>query len=119
MEVFNDAEEQALYKTNRINLLLDFYGSLLTDKQLTFMQQYFYEDFSLGEIAEAFEISRQAVYEHIKRSGQMLDEYEMKLRLLEKHEQRQDYLHQLQELLQEHPQAHACRIILDKLSQVD
>ncbi|MBO9607964.1 MAG: YlxM family DNA-binding protein [Paenibacillaceae bacterium] len=77
-----------LAKTNRINLLYDFYGKLLTDKQMTFLTYYFHDDFSLGEIADVFGISRQAVSEHIKRAEQALEEYETKLQLLQKHERR-------------------------------
>lgn len=80
--------DQMLAKTNRINLLFDFYEPLLTEKQRTFLQLYFHDDYSLGEIAENFEISRQAVYEHIKRAELTLQEYEAKLHLLHKHEQR-------------------------------
>jgi predicted DNA-binding protein YlxM (UPF0122 family) len=83
------AEQDMLAKTNRVNLLFDFYRSLLTDKQQTFLQLYFHEDFSLGEIAESYEVSRQAVYEHIKRAEQMLEDYEGKLHLLQQHDERQ------------------------------
>lgn len=82
------SQENRLAKTNRINLLFDFYESLLTEKQQTFLKYYFHDDFSLGEIASEFEISRQAVYEHIKRAEQMLEMYEDKLGLLDKHERR-------------------------------
>ncbi|HEY0826598.1 MAG TPA: putative DNA-binding protein [Bacilli bacterium] len=80
--------ENVLEKTNRINLLFDFYEPLLTEKQKTFMKYYFQDNYSLGEIASEFGISRQAIYEHIKRSEFMLEEYEHKLKLLAKHEQR-------------------------------
>ncbi|MEC0229334.1 MULTISPECIES: putative DNA-binding protein [Paenibacillus] len=83
-----DQIDQMLEKTNRINLLFDFYEALLTDKQRTFLQLYFHDDYSLGEIAENFEISRQAVYEHIKRAELTLQDYEGKLQLVHKHEQR-------------------------------
>ncbi|MCI3919055.1 putative DNA-binding protein [Paenibacillus sp. TRM 82003] len=83
------AERDALAKTNRINLLFDFYESLLTEKQRTFLSYYFHDDYSLGEIAEEFSVSRQAIYEHIKRAETMLEEYESKLQLLSKHERRQ------------------------------
>lgn len=82
--------EDSLRKTNRINMLFDIYGPLLTEKQQTFLRLYFHDDYSLGEIAAEFEISRQAVYEHIKRAEQTLEETETKLRLLEKHEQRRE-----------------------------
>lgn len=80
--------ENVLEKTNRINLLFDFYELLLTEKQQTYMKYYFQDNYSLGEIAAEFGISRQAVYEHIKRAEFMLEEYEFKLKLLAKHEQR-------------------------------
>ncbi|MFB5759760.1 putative DNA-binding protein [Paenibacillus medicaginis] len=89
------SQENRLEKTNRINLLFDFYEPLLTEKQQTFLKYYFHDDFSLGEIASEFEISRQAVYEHIKRAEQMLEMYEDKLGLLDKHERRSRELEQL------------------------
>lgn len=84
----NVPEENLLEKTNRINLLFDFYAPLLTEKQRTVLELYFHDDYSLGEIAEHYAISRQAVYEHIKRAEQTLRDYESKLNLLHKHEQR-------------------------------
>ena len=74
--------EALLEKTNRINVLFDFYRPLLTEKQQLFLQCYFHEDLSLGEIAAEFEISRQAVYEHIRRASAVLEEYESKLQLV-------------------------------------
>jgi predicted DNA-binding protein YlxM (UPF0122 family) len=79
-------DNNALEKTNRINVLYDFYGALLTDKQQTFLKCYFHDDYSLSEIAADFLISRQAVYEHLKRAEQVLEDYELKLRLVERHE---------------------------------
>jgi uncharacterized protein len=89
-------EEKVLLKATRMNLLFDFYEALLTEKQQMFMKAYFHDDYSLGEIAAEFSISRQAVYEHIKRAEAVLEEYEAKLRLLSKHEERQRILAQLQ-----------------------
>ncbi|MNF86635.1 putative DNA-binding protein [compost metagenome] len=86
----------ALQKTNRINLLFDFYEPLLTDKQRTFLMQYFIEDFTLGEIAADFGISRQAVYEHIKRAERVLEGYESKLGLLTRHDALRNAMDQLE-----------------------
>lgn len=91
-------DEQLLAKTNRINMLFDFYEPLLTEKQQTFLKCYFHDDFSLGEIAAEFGISRQAVYEHIKRAEQTLESYENKLGLLVKFEARTKLLEQLQQV---------------------
>ena len=93
------SQDDRLEKTNRINRLFDFYEHLLTEKQQTFLKYYFHDDFSLGEIAAEFEISRQAVYEHIKRAEQVLDMYEEKLSLLQKYEQRNHEIEQLRHLL--------------------
>ncbi|WP_281887687.1 putative DNA-binding protein [Paenibacillus sp. YYML68] len=98
------ADDQALQKTNRINLLFDFYEQLLTEKQQLFCKHYFHDDYSLGEIAAEFSISRQAVYEHIKRAEAVLEDYEAKLRLLVKHEERQELLQRMRALADEVPE---------------
>lgn len=84
-----------LEKTTRMNFLFDFYQALLTDKQRTYMELYYLDDYSLGEIAETYSISRQAVYDNIRRTEAMLEEYEEKLNLFEKFSQRQQVLVQL------------------------
>ncbi|MDO7905864.1 putative DNA-binding protein [Paenibacillus sp. JX-17] len=95
------SQENRLEKTNRINLLFDFYEPLLTEKQQTFLKYYFHDDFSLGEIAAEFEISRQAVYEHIKRAEVVLDMYEEKLGLLAKYEQRAQDIETIRNMLEQ------------------
>ncbi len=90
------AEENLLEKTNRMNLLFDFYQELLTKKQQTFLSCYFHDNYSLGEIAAEFEISRQAVYEHIKRAEHALEEYERKLQLAAKYRLRRERLLELE-----------------------
>ncbi|MEK8132021.1 putative DNA-binding protein [Paenibacillus filicis] len=114
-------EEGVLQKTNRINLLFDFYERLLTEKQQTFMKHYFHDDYSLGEIASEFNISRQAVYEHIKRAESVLEEYESKLRLLDKYEKRQPLLQSLTALAGELPsgQSEALVTLVDRLQAID
>ncbi|MFC0328755.1 YlxM family DNA-binding protein [Paenibacillus sepulcri] len=77
-------------------MLFDFYGLLLTEKQRTFLKYYFHDDYSLGEIAEEFEISRQAIYEHIKRAESVLESCESKLHLLQKHEAGKEWLSRLE-----------------------
>ncbi|KFZ43364.1 putative DNA-binding protein [Anoxybacillus flavithermus] len=81
-----------LEKTTRMNYLYDFYQSLLTPKQRNYMSLYYLDDYSLGEIAEEYEVSRQAVYDNIKRTEAMLEDYEQKLLLFQKFQQRQKLL---------------------------
>jgi len=85
-----------LEKTTRVNYLFDFYQSLLTPKQRNYMELYFLEDYSLGEISETFDVSRQAVYDNIRRTETMLEEYEKKLLLYEKFSKRQQVLKEME-----------------------
>lgn len=71
-------------KRTHLSLLFDFYGALLTEKQRLMFDLYYQNDLSLGEIAEEQGISRQAVYDILKRSESILGEYENKLHLAEK-----------------------------------
>ncbi|RFU71260.1 putative DNA-binding protein [Peribacillus saganii] len=87
-----------LEKTTRINYLYDFYQSLLTEKQKSYMSLYYLDDYSLGEIAEEYDVSRQAVYDNIKRTEAMLEEYEAKLLLFEKFQERNRLIAELKEL---------------------
>ena len=67
-----------------INLWFDFYGLLLTERQQKFIELYYSNDYSLGEIAEAYNVSRQAVHDTLKRAESMLQNYEQKLQLVSK-----------------------------------
>jgi uncharacterized protein len=104
-----------LEKTTRMNFLFDFYQSLLTPKQRSYMELYYLEDFSLGEIAEEYEISRQAVYDNIKRTEAMLEEYENKLLLFDKYQKRQNIIKQCKELTNENEDMFTLLSELEKL----
>lgn len=65
-------------------LLLDIYGSMLTEKQRNFMELYYWEDLSLGEMSQTEGVSRQAVRDSIKRSEQILTAFEQSLGIAEK-----------------------------------
>ena len=62
-----------------IGILLDYYKPLLTEKQKKYLINYFEEDLSLTEIAEMNEVSRQAVYDNIRRGSKILRDYEDKI----------------------------------------
>ncbi len=91
-------------KTNRMNALFEFYSTLLTEKQMNYMELYYADDFSLGEIAEEFNVSRQAVYDNIKRTEKILEDYERKLHMFSDYMVRGELLDQLGEyLVQNYP----------------
>jgi predicted DNA-binding protein YlxM (UPF0122 family) len=77
-------------KTLKINMLFDFYSPLFTEKQIEYMELYYNDDLSLAEIAEHFNISRNAVHDTIQRTIKQLEIYEEKLNLLEKFNKRKE-----------------------------
>ncbi len=66
------------------NDLYDLYKSLLTDKQQSYFEEYYFNNLSLSEISENYDISRNAVSKQLSVIRDKLDEYEKKLRLYEK-----------------------------------
>lgn len=75
-----------------ITYLFDFYQDLLTDKQRDLINEYYFEDLSLGELAEQHEISRQSAFDTIKKAEQKLLSYEEKLGLFAKYKAQQEIL---------------------------
>ncbi len=71
-------------KNLQIGLLCDFYGKLLTEKQLSAITMYYDDDLSLAEIAVQTGITRQGVRDCIKKGEAILLEMEEKLGLAEK-----------------------------------
>ena len=88
-------------KVIRVGKLFSFYGSLLTDKQQEFVELYYYHDLSLGEIAEEKEISRQAVFDNLKRSEEALENYEDELGMTEYYFAMQEKMEQLSDKIEE------------------
>ncbi len=74
----------------RTGLLFDFYEKLLTEKQKTVLGFYLNEDYSLAEISEKINISRQAVHDIIKRTTLKLEDFEYKLGLYDKLKENRD-----------------------------
>ena len=74
----------AVEKIVEQGLLYDFYGELLTEHQRQIYEARVFDNLSLSEIAQDFEISRQGVHDLIKRCDKILQGYEDKLHLLQK-----------------------------------
>ncbi len=103
-------------KTNRMNALFEFYAALLTDKQMNYIELYYADDYSLAEIAEEFSVSRQAVYDNIKRTEKILEDYERKLHMYS------DYIVRSQifdELLTKYPEDIFIQEKITLLSSID
>jgi predicted DNA-binding protein YlxM (UPF0122 family) len=102
-----------------MNYLFDFYQSLLTSKQKSYMSLYYLDDFSLGEIAEEYEVSRQAVYDNIKRTEAMLEQYEEKLLLLKKFQERKEMFNKLKELASGSKEEEEITALIEALEKLD
>lgn len=70
-----------LSKDLSISMLMDFYAQLLTEKQRVMLDLYYNQDYSLSEIAEYADITRQGVRDSIKRGEKQLTELENTLGL--------------------------------------
>lgn len=68
----------------RMSLLYDFYGVLLKENKRRIFEDYVLNDYSLGEIAKSEDMTRQGVFDMVKRCVKELERYEERLRLIHK-----------------------------------
>ena len=83
-----------LEKKNKYNHLFDYYGCLLTEKQQEYFTSYYFDDMSLAEIADIYNVSRNAVHDQLKKIYTLLDYYEEKLQFSLKDNKLNDILKQ-------------------------
>lgn len=97
--------------------LFAFYGPLLTDRQQKLLALYCEEDFSLSEIAAREGISRQGVYDAVRRGARQLEGYEAQLGLLARYRRLTEGLREGLDALRDAPgeEAQRARDILEQL----
>ena len=66
------------------NELYDLYSDLLTDKQRKYFEDYYFNNLSFSEMADAYDDSRNAAFKQIHIVTDKLEEYENILHLREK-----------------------------------
>ncbi len=64
-----------------LTILYDYYGDLFTEKEKKYFEEYYFSNFSLSEIAENHQVSRNAIHKSIKSVQEKLENYEEKLKL--------------------------------------
>lgn len=71
---------------NRLYLidLYDLYGELLTDKQQSYFEDYYFDNLTLQEIAENSDVSRNAIHKQIKEAEDKLNHFENVLNIYKK-----------------------------------
>ena len=112
-----------LEKMIEIGLLFQQYKELLTEKQREIVSLYYEEDYSLGEISENLNVSRQGVYDTLKRSEKILRDYEDKLKLVSKLKEQEEFVKLIQnkivDIKQDLLQNRDCANLIPKLEIVE
>ena len=85
-------------KRFKLTYLIDIYGGLLTEKQQDILNMHLNEDLSLSEIAKSENISRQAAFDLVKRSENLLLNYDEKLNLFDRYIENREMLEAIRAL---------------------
>lgn len=72
--------ERTIYLTE----LFDIYGELFTEKQKEYFKDYYFNNYTLQEISENYQVTRNAVHKSLKETEDKLLFYEEKLNILKK-----------------------------------
>lgn len=79
------------------NKLYDYYGSLLTDTQQQYFEDYYFQNLTCQEIGENKGVSRNAVNKQINDALGKLEYYEEKLGLYKKNKQLEDFVSKIKD----------------------
>lgn len=83
------------------NNLYDYYKELLTDKQKEYFEDYYQNNLTLSEMADNYQVSRNAIHKQLKETVKLLEGYESKLNLYDKMNKIVNLVKNDQELLNE------------------
>lgn len=97
------------------SLLYDFYGELLTEHQKRVFEEVILNDYSLSEVAQDLNISRQGVHDMIKRCNKILEDYESKLHLVERFVRIREKIHRIYDLTGDEEIKALAQAILEEL----
>ena len=91
--------ENSLEKKQRVNLLMDLYEDLLTEKQREYLDLYYHEDLSLSEISLIKNVSKNAVFDNLEKHQkrlEIIDDLEKDIK--EEHKNIDEHLQMLRDL---------------------
>jgi predicted DNA-binding protein YlxM (UPF0122 family) len=80
-----------------LNNLYDYYSNLLTETQKKYFESYYFDNLSLGEIAENIGCSRNAIHLTIKTTVKKLNEFEKSLGLYKRSEMIDKYKSEIED----------------------
>lgn len=107
-----------LIKNEKLGDLYAYYGALLTKGQQSYFEDYYYNDLSLGEIADNHDVSRQAVYDNLRRSSKSLEKYEAKLHMQADYDRIENNLEEITKLIDENQDKKAKEEIQNLLNKM-
>lgn len=79
-------------KNVKVSILCQIYGKMLTEKQYNFLNDYYNNDYSLSEIAQNYQITRQAVRDNIVKGEKKLFELEEKLGIMKRTQNQEEQI---------------------------
>lgn len=100
-DITKEDVNDTLKEVVELSILYDFYGELLGEHKKQIFEDYVLNDLSLSEIADEAGISRQGVYDIVKRCTKKLKEYEEKLKLVEKFNYTKEKVNQMKGISEE------------------
>lgn len=83
--------EEIVYYT----VIYDIYGDLLTEKQKKYFEDYYFKNLSLSELANKYNISRNAIHKALKETIKKLETYEKNLKLAKKNEMLEEIINKI------------------------
>ena len=78
-----------------IIVLYEIYKDLLNDKERNYFEYYFYEDYSLNEIADLYEVSKSYASKYLNKINNKLINYEKSLKIKNKKDKIVDCLKEI------------------------
>ncbi len=79
--------------------LYDCYFKLLTEKQRLYFEDYYFNNLTLSEMSESYNISRNAVHKQLKDVNDKLIDFESKLKIYEKNKKLEEISYLMDENL--------------------
>lgn len=76
----------------KLSELYEIYNSLLTNKQCQIFELYYDDDYSINEICEMLEITKNGVYNSLKQTEKKLFDFETKLQINTKYHDNIEFL---------------------------
>lgn len=92
-------KEHTIEERLELSMLYDFYGALLKDNQQRMFEASILEDYNFSEIAQEEGITRQGVYDTVKRATRQLELYEEKLGLVARFRKQKELVEKLRDKL--------------------